>query len=204
MGFGLCVLGYLLTVFDTFYAGVLGWPLLAAGFFKLAKVRGSFMYAALMSVLCTAYSVADVMVLLKLLDGNGRFYLAIHVAYIVLGACIHLVYLLSIRSMAIEGGDMNIAVRALIWLAFTELYYVCSAVSAVTLFGAEEISYASQVLGNVIIIMKYAVGFTNLWFLYGCYAKITTVSQMEKDEAALRKIEEQERKKREKRNKEQK
>jgi len=199
MGFGLCVLGYLLTVLDTFYAGIIGWPLLAFGFFRLSRTEKSFAFAGAMSVLCTVYSAADILVLLKVIDGEGALYFALHLAYIALGACIHLVYLLSVRSLATRGGDMNIALRALIWLGFSELYYICSAVSAVTVFGADALPYYAQVLGNVVLIMKYAIGFTNLWFLYGCYAKITTAERIEKDEAMLKEIAEKEAAKRRRR-----
>ena len=59
----------------------------------------------------------------------------------------------------------------------------------------------AQALGNTVIIMKYVIGFTNLWFLYGCYTKITTAAQMEKDDAILRKIEAKDAQRRRKREK---
>ena len=203
MGFGLCVLGYLLIIFDSFYVGVIGWPLLAWGFFKLGKVRRSFFFAAALCVLCALYSGCELLDLAKViaLDRTGEVYFALHLAYIVLGACIHLVYLLSVRDIALEGGDMKTAMHALSWLAFTELYYVACAASAFIVKNGATGSQIAQVIGNVTVIMKYIIGFTNLWFLYGCYARITTVSQMEKDEAAFRKIAEKEEQKRRKREK---
>ena len=206
MGFGLCVLGYLLIIFDSFYAGVFGWPILAWGFFKLGKVRRSFYAASALCAVCTLYSACELLELAKVitLDKTGELYFALHLAYILLGAGIHLIYLLSVRDIAAEGGDMKIAMNALAWLAFTELYYALCLISAYIVKGGATGSEFAQIAGNVTIVMKYLIGFTNLWFLYGCYTKITTVSQMEKDEAALRKIEEKEAQKRRKRDKEQK
>ena len=206
MGFGLCVLGYLLIIFDSFYAGVFGWPNLAWGFFKLGKVRRSFYAAGALCAVCTLYSACELLELANVitLDKTGELYFALHLAYILLGAGIHLIYLLSVRDIANEGGDRKIAMNALAWLAFTEFYYALCLISAYIVKGGATGSEFAQIVGNVTIVMKYLIGFTNLWFLYGCYAKITTVSQMEKDEAVLRKIEEKERQKREKRDKEQK
>ena len=203
MGFGLCVLGYLLIIFDSFYVGAIGWPLLAWGFIKLGKVRKNFYVASALCVLCALYSVCELMSIAKLieLDPAGGLYFGLHTAYIVLGACIHLIYLLSVRDMAAEGGDMKIAMHAVSWLAFTELYYAAAMASAFIVKGGDTGSELAQIVGNVTVIMKYVTGFTNLWFLYGCYTKITTASQMEKDDAIMRKIaakEEQKRRKREK------
>ncbi|MBQ6043394.1 MAG: hypothetical protein IJK33_03335 [Clostridia bacterium] len=204
MGFGLCVLGYLLIIFDSFYAGVIGWPLLAWGFFKLGKVRKSFFASCALCAVCTLYSVCELLDLAKIitLDKTGELYFALHLAYILLGACIHLIYLLSVRDIALEGGDMKIAMNALAWLAFTEFYYALCIISAYLVKGGATGSEFAQIVGNVTIIMKYLIGFTNLWFLYGCYTKITTASQMEKDEETMRRIAEKEEQKRRKREKE--
>ncbi|MBO4500599.1 MAG: hypothetical protein J5760_00045 [Clostridia bacterium] len=203
MGFGLCVLGYLLIIFDSFYVGVIGWPLLAWGFYKLGRVRRGFYASCVMSALCALYSALELLDLAKVmtLDKEGDLFFALHLAYILLGAFIHLTYLLSVRDIAEEGGAQKIAMHALSWLAFSELYYAALAVSAFIVRGGNTGTEFAQALGNTVIIMKYVIGFTNLWFLYGCYTKITTAAQMEKDDAILRKIEAKDAQRRRKREK---
>ena len=42
MGFGIIILGYILTLLDTFGGGIVGCPLMAYGFYRASRVNKSF------------------------------------------------------------------------------------------------------------------------------------------------------------------
>ena len=113
--------------------------------------------AELQEKLKAAKSPEELLALAKVieLDSGGDLYFALHLSYILLGAFIHLTYLLSVRDIAEEGGALKIAMHALSWLAFSELYYACCAAAAFMVRAGNTGSEIAQTLGNVIVIMKY-------------------------------------------------
>lgn len=181
MGFGICTLGYLMTVFDSLGGGIIGWPLLAFGFWKLSKVNRLFRVSSAMSVLCIAFSLIDLGEMLNYVDQNGQMYKWAYIGYILLKAFIHLTYLLGIRQLTKEGAP-QIALSSFIWMLFIEAYFILSLLSA---FLPQTVGAA---LGGALVISKYFVGAAGLWIIFTCYAKITTADRIEKDREAHRRI----------------
>ncbi len=181
MGFGICVLGYLLTMFDAFAAGIVGWPLLAFGMWKLSSTDKRFRLASAISLLCTAYPVVILVSLLGSYSTQSASYRYIYISYLFLCAVLHAVYLTLIKEMARKNGGENIALSASMWMIFTLVFYAC-AVFSVFSPNVMSLEFAEGFV-RVVAVMKYFIGIANLWFLYTCYAKITTQKQIEKDNA---------------------
>lgn len=195
MGFGLCVLGYLLTIFDAFAAGIVGWPLLAFGMWKLSSVDKRFRVASAISLLCTAYPVMILASMLGSYNTDSESFRYVYIAYLVLCAIFHAVYLTLVKKMTKNNGGESIALSASMWMIFTMLFYACA------IFAVFSPKVMSEELAEgfirVVAVMKYFIGLANLWFLYTCYAKITTKKQIAKDNAyfAKEKAKAEERKK---------
>ena len=198
MGFGLCVLGYLLTIFDAFAAGIIGWPLFAFGLWKLSSVDKRFRAASAVSLLCTAYPVIILVSMLGSYSTQSVSYKYVYIAYLVLCALLHALYLTLIKELAGKNGGESIALSASMWMIFTLLFYACAVFSV---FSPKIMSTdLAEGFIRVVAVMKYFIGLANLWFLYTCYAKITTQKQIEKDNAyfAKEKAKEEERKRKRK------
>ena len=195
MGFGLCVLGYLLTIFDAFAAGIIGWPLLAFGMWKLSSVDKRFRIASVISLVCTVYPVMILASMLGSYSTEGSLHHFIYIAYLVLCGGLHAVYLTLVKELAKSNGGDSIALSASMWMIFTLVFY------ASAVFATFSPKFMSTELAEgfirVVAVMKYFIGFANLWFLYTCYAKITTQKQIEKDKAyfAKEKAKQEERRK---------
>jgi hypothetical protein len=171
-------------IFDSIGGGIVGWPLLAVGFWKLSSVNKSFRTASALSVLCMVYSVINLLVLLKVVSDVGLFYKVSYSAYLAVCATLHFSFMLSIRQVAKEGKSQKLADGAASRLYLTEVYYFWALI--VIFFPA----LASGVLGQLLLAFRFIIGVIILSFIYTCYAQITTASQLEKDKIFFKELEE--------------
>ena len=51
MGFGIIILGYILTLLDTFGGGIVGCPLMAYGFYRASRVNTRFGICSIISLI---------------------------------------------------------------------------------------------------------------------------------------------------------
>ncbi|MDD4125576.1 MAG: hypothetical protein PHW77_07635, partial [Eubacteriales bacterium] len=175
MGFGICSLGYLMIIFDSIGGGLIGWPLLAYGFWKLSSVNKSFKTASVLSILALEYSVVNFLVICEFISDEKMFYRVSYAAYLAIMAALHYAFMMAIRQTAQKGGSAKLANGAASRLYMTEVFYFWA---LIIIFLP---SLNTGTLSMLLILFRYCVGFINLLFLYTCYAQITTASQMEKE-----------------------
>lgn len=192
MGFGTILLGYILTLFDAFGAGIIGCPLMAYGFSKLNRINGRFGVCAVFSVIALYEPVLQVLAIFELVDPMSTGFLIAHVAS-------YVVKLLILVNFYAAVGEIASAAKALKLQngAKNRLYINCAATLVMVvsaLWGG--VNTGTELLINI----AYAVsGIMNILFIWDCASKITTREQMTKDKLALKHIEDEEKKKAEKR-----
>jgi hypothetical protein len=195
MGFGIVCLGYLMIIFDSMGGGLIGWPLLFFGFLKLSEVNKSFKTSAVLSVLGLEYSIVNVLAIFEIVSGDGMLYKVSYAAYLAIVASLHISFLLAIRQLAKEGGSQRLANGAISRLYMSEVFYLWA---LIVIFIP---SINTGTLSMLLLFFRYFVGVMNLWFLYTCFTKITTSSQIENDIAYFKNLEKKEKEKQNKRNK---
>ena len=184
MGFGIIILGYILTLLDTFGGGIVGCPLMAYGFYRASRVNTRFGICSIISLISLYEPVLQVMAIFKVST-------APLVSYFVKLALIFTFYTCVVE-IAREGKAEKLEKGAML-----RLYFNCAA------FGFMIISAFADLSGMQLFInIAYVVaGVINILFLWDCASKITTREQMTKDRLALKRIDDEERKKKEKRDK---
>ncbi len=179
MGFGICLLGYLLVIVDSFGGGLIGWPLLVFGFLKLSYVKSDFKTASVLSAIAFFLSFVSIAPLFDFITTDGALYKSAYAAYVALGAAVHAAYLIPLRKLTSEAGAETLAVKAATTLYFTELYYLWALLALfIPPLGA-------GVLGASRYVTKYVAGGLNFLFLYNCFAKLTTKRQKQKEDLFL-------------------
>lgn len=186
MGFGITSLGYLMIIFDSMGGGLIGWPLMAYGFYRLSAVNNRFRLALILSILSLEYSVVNLLAIFEAVNDQGMFYKVSYGVYLAIGALLHFAIMTGIRQLAKEGGSEKIANTAVNRLYLTEVFYFWAIL--VMCFPSLNIGTLSMLL----LGFRFIIGFMNLWFLYTCFAKITTQSQLEKDKKYFEDLEKQE------------
>ncbi len=174
MGFGLCVIGYLMIIFDSMGGGVIGWPVLAYGFWKLSSVNKNFKTASVLSAAALVYSVINLMTIFGYISGEGTLYRVSYAAYLAVIASLHFAFMTAISKTARRGGSAKLANGALSRLYLTEVFYLWT---IIIIFIP---SINAGTMSILLIIFRYFVGFFNLWFLYTCFTRITTAAELKK------------------------
>lgn len=192
MGFGIIILGYILTLLDTFGGGIVGCPLMAYGFYRASRVNSRFGICSIISLISLYEPVLQVMAIFKVINSESAAFSTAHlVSYFVKLALIFTFYTCVVE-IAREGKAEKLEKGAML-----RLYFNCAA------FGFMIISAFADLSGMQLFInIAYVVaGVINILFLWDCASKITTREQMTKDRLALKRIDDEERKKKEKRDK---
>lgn len=192
MGFGTILLGYILTMFDAFGAGIIGCPLMAYGFSKLNRINSRFGVCAIFSVISLYEPVLQVLAIFELVDSLSTGFLVAHVAS-------YVVKLLILVNFYAAVGDIASAAKAVKLQngAKNRLYINCAATLVMVmsaLWGG--VNTGTELLINIAYVIT---GIINILFIWDCASKITTREQMRKDKLALKHIEDEEKKKAEKR-----
>lgn len=190
MGFGTILLGYILTLFDSFGGGIVGCPLMAYGFYKTSRINGRFGICAVLSVISLYEPVLQVLAILKVADPNSAVFSTAHVISYAVKLAIIFTFYLSVIEIARVGKSTKLESGAMWRIYLNCASHIFMVISAfVNLAGM-------QTLINVAFI---ATGIVNILFFWDCASKITTRDQMRKDNLALKRLEDEERKKAEKR-----
>lgn len=185
MGFGLCVLGYLLIGFDAFGGGIIGYPLFAYGLYKVSSTHRFFLYAGMVSLLLTTDSVVNLLAILKIISDTSTLYLAIHTAAYGFRLLMLGLYFLAVKSIAEENKAERLRSKAVSRFYLTAVVYLFTI--AVSLFPA----ISAGGLSVYIYVAGIAVWLLNIIFMYDCYAKISTPRQIALDRQKLHSIEQE-------------
>ena len=71
MGFGIIILGYILTLLDTFGGGIVGCPLMAYGFYRASRVNTRFGICSIISLISLYEPVLQVMAIFKVINNEN-------------------------------------------------------------------------------------------------------------------------------------
>ncbi len=190
MGFGTILLGYILTLFDSFGGGIVGCPLMAYGFYKVSRINGRFGICAVLSVISFYEPVLQVLAILKVADPNSAVFSTAHVISYAVKLAIIFTFYLSVIEIARVGKSPKLESGAMWRIYLNCASHIFMVISAfVSLAGME----------TLINIAYIATGLVNILFFWDCASKITTREQMRKDSLALKRLDDEEKKKAEKR-----
>lgn len=177
MGFGLCTFGYSLLIFFLFGGDTVGYILLGIGFKKLGKFDNKFKYASYFSF---TLIIAALIRLVGFLNGYIGFYDKNSTTEIVLqwvqafvfvlcSLAMHYLYYNAVIQIVKSGGDDKFARLAKF------MKYLSISVFVAYGFAA---SFGQQIM-SIVWIAIFALIVMNTFFLFKCYASITTESKLE-------------------------
>lgn len=190
LGFGIILLGYLLTLLDDFGAGIVGGPLMAWGFYKVSRINPRFNICAVISVVAMYEPVLQVLALLNVLDPLSTGFKIAHISSFAVKLCLIFTFYLSVIEIARVGKASKLEKGAMMRLYINAGAYLFLIVSAFI-----DVS-GMQALINIAYVIS---GIINLLFIWDCASKITTREQMRKDTLKLKQLDDEERRKAEKR-----
>ena len=79
MGFGIIILGYILTLLDTFGGGIVGCPLMAYGFYRASRVNTRFGICSIISLISLYEPVLQVMAIFKVINSESTAFSTAHI-----------------------------------------------------------------------------------------------------------------------------
>lgn len=190
MGFGIVLLGYVLSMFDSFGGGIIGYPLMAYGFYRASRVNAGFRASALLSLAMMYDPVWQILILLKVMSGDSRIYQIAHVASFGIKLLLIISFYLGVREIARQGKSAKLERGAI-----SRLYFNCVA-SLFMIVSAFVNFKETQIAINIAFIIA---GIVNMLFLLDCASKITTGDRMAEEKRQLKAIDDEEKRKKEKR-----
>ncbi len=190
MGFGIVLLGYLLTLFDVFGGGLVGCPLMVYGFSKLNKINTRFGLCAVFAIISMYEPVLQVLAILKLVDSTTWLFNLLHIASYGIKLALLVTLYFSVLEIARKAKAADFEHSAKLRLFFNIFAYGAMVLLA---------NLGDGRMNLIITVLMVISGIVNLLFIWDCAVKITTPTQILKEKEQLRRIDDEERKKAEKR-----
>ncbi len=193
MGFGIILLGYLLTLLDSFGGGILGYPLMAYGFTKVSKINMRFGLCAIISIISAYEPALQVLAILKVVDPTSAWFTVCHVVSYIVKLSVIITFYFGIIEVARDSKSLEFESKARLRLSLN--CFACVVVIFATSIGQ------NQAAANIANIAYYVICIMNILFIWDCASKITTREQMRIDNEKIRRIDAEEKRKAEKRKK---
>lgn len=175
MGFGLILVGLALLVGVEAGFGVIGYILIFVGCRKLSRIHDDFNICAILALLNVPYSLASALTLFKVLPQGNIVVNSLNVMHFVFSAAMFWYFCMRIRSIALSGDDEKLASSALRNGLMSVMYYFWTFLVLILPF------IRNTVMVGIIALFKYLLIVCGILFLLSCGAKITTPSQMAKE-----------------------
>ena len=177
MGFGLCTFGYSLLIFFLFGGDTAGYILLGIGLKKLGKYDKRFRYASYFSFALIGAAlirlVGFVNGYLDFYEKNGNIEIVLQwiqaFVFVLCSLAMHYLYYNAVIKIVKSGGDDKFVRLA------TFMKYLSLTVFVAYGFAA---SFGQQIM-SIVWIAIFALIVLNTFFLFKCYASITTESRLE-------------------------
>ncbi len=175
MGFGLILVGLALLVGVEAGFGVIGYILIFVGCRKLSRIHDDFNICAILALLNVPYSLASALTLFKVLPQGNIVVNSLNVMHFVFSAAMFWYFCMRIRSIALSGDDEKLASSALRNGLMSVMYYFWTFLVLILPF------IRNTVMVGILALFKYLLIVCGILFLLSCGAKITTPSQMAKE-----------------------
>ncbi len=175
MGFGLILVGLALLVGVEAGFGVIGYILIFVGCRKLSRIHDDFNICAILALLNVPYSLASALTLFKVLPQGNVVVNGLNVMHFVFSAAMFWYFCMRIRSIALSGDDEKLASSALRNGLMSVMYYFWTFLVLILPF------IRNTVMVGILALFKYLLIVCGILFLLSCGAKITTPSQMAKE-----------------------
>ncbi len=175
MGFGLILVGLALLVGVEAGFGVVGYILIFVGCRRLSRIHDDFNICAILALLNVPYSLASALTLFNVLPQGNVVVNSLNVMHFVFSAAMFWYFCMRIRYVALSGEDEKLASSALRNGLMSVMYYFWTFLVLVLPF------IRNTVMVGIIALFKYLLIVCGILFLLSCGAKITTPSQMAKE-----------------------
>jgi hypothetical protein len=175
MGFGVILVGLALLIGVEAGFGVVGYLLIFAGCRKLSRIHDDFNVCACLALLNLPYSLVSGLTLFKILPQGNLAVNCLNVMHFVFSAAMIWYFCIRIRAIAISGDDEKLASSALRNALMSVMYYLWTFLVLVLPF------MRNTVMVGILALFKYLLIACGILFLLSCGAKITTPSQIAKE-----------------------
>ncbi len=175
MGFGLILVGLAFLTGVEAGFGVVGYALICMGCMRLAVLHDDFKVCAYLSLLNIPYTLLSGLDMFGVYK-NQLLTGCLNVCHYVFSAVMFWYFCMRIRAISLSGDDEKLASSAIRNGLMAVLYYIWTfAVLLIPLI-------RTNVMVGVLTLFKYALIVLGILFLLSCGAKITTASQMQKEQ----------------------
>lgn len=175
MGFGLILVGIALLIGVEAGFGVMGYLLIFAGCRRLSRIHDDFNICAVLALLNVPYSFVSALTLFKVLPQGNIVVNCLNVMHFVFSAAMFWYFCVRIRAVALSGEDEKLASSALRNALMSVMYYLWTFLVLILPF------MRNTVMIGILALFKYLLIACGILFLLSCGAKITTPSQMAKE-----------------------
>ncbi len=175
MGFGLITIGLALLMGVEVGFGLVGYPLMFAGFRRLTRIDDDFLICGVLALLNIPYSAVCLLELLGVVGTDSVIAGCLTVANYVFSAVMYGLFFQKIRRIAIDGGSAPLERESTGCLLMFGLYYVFS-LAAVFIPVIR-----STLLVGVLTVFRYLLIAFGILLLLNCGAKITTAEVIERE-----------------------
>jgi hypothetical protein len=189
MGFGIILIGYIASVFDFVCGGIVGYPLMAYGMFRLSRLNGKFAVSGAISLALLYDSVWNLLIILGFAQADSIYRIA-HTTSFAFELLMIVTFYLAVKDLADGAGSASMSRSAVSRMIFNCIAYIFTIVISFVSFGEVDV---------IITVAFIIAGIINALFMFDCCAKITTNVRQADDMKKLRDIQNEERMKQEKR-----
>lgn len=185
MGFGLCVIGFLVLMLDSVGLDFAGYLLIALGFLKVSRELTAYKgyrvasVAAFACVPVALLSMYSFLTIVTSLPELPKIVLIIKNVYLsVLGSVMCMAHCKSTAGIAKAGGGRVFSARASVTAYISAFYFACNIAASV--FGAP------GGVAAVLLVCKFLVPFLNALLLFTCFTTITTKAREKEEEKIIK------------------